>query len=246
MDDISDAERALRVELAGLYRVFDHLGWAELIYNHISARVPESDCFLINPYGLHYNEVTASNLVKVDPEGNVVGESEHPINPAGFVIHSAVHAVRHDVLCVAHTHTTAGSVVAAQPLGLRADNFYSCIVADWIAYHDFEGITVRDGEKERLVANLGDKHLMILRSHGLLTCGSTVAACFMNMWVLQRACEIQVAVDAGNVPPLPVSPAAREASAKGLKVMMAQRGYGELELAAMMRQVDRVDASYRE
>ncbi|MCB9596457.1 MAG: class II aldolase/adducin family protein [Sandaracinaceae bacterium] len=246
MDDIAPSERELRVQLAGLYRIFHHLGWTELIYNHISAHVPDSDHFLINPYGLAYDEVTASNLVKVDLAGNIVGSSDHPINPAGFVIHSAIHGARHDVGCVAHTHTTAGSAVACQAEGLRGDNFYSCLVADHVAYHDFEGITVREGERARLVASLGDRNFLILRNHGLLACGADVAACFVNLWVLQRACEIQVATDSGGNDPIPIQPEAKAASAKGLEVMMAQAGHGRLEYAALLRRVDRIDPSYKD
>jgi ribulose-5-phosphate 4-epimerase/fuculose-1-phosphate aldolase len=246
MDDLAPAERALRVELAALYRIFHHLGWSELIYNHISARVPGTEHFLINPYGLFYDEVKASNLVKVDLAGNIVGSSDHPINPAGFVIHSAIHAARHDVSCVAHVHTTAGSVVACLAEGLRADNFYSCILADRVAYHDFEGITVRDAEKARLVKSLGDEDFLILRNHGLLACGADVAACFANLWVLQRACEIQVATDAAGGEPIPIGPEARAASAAAVEVMMAHAGYGKLEFAAWMRRIERIDPSYRD
>jgi len=246
MTDISDAERAQRVELAGLYRIFDHLGWAELIYNHISAHVAGTDHFLINPYGLHYREVTASNLVKIDLDGAVVGASDYGVNPAGFVIHSAVHAARPDAVFVAHTHTTAGMAVACQEGGLRGDNFYSCLAMPRLTYHDFEGITVRTEERERLVQNLGDKNLMILRNHGLLACGKTAAACFMNLWTLQRSCEIQMAADAGRGAPIKISDAAREASARAIPVMTAQAGFGELELAALMRRMDEIDPSYRD
>mgnify|MGYP001201245808 CR=1 FL=1 len=239
-------ERELRVQLAGLYRIFHHLGWAELIYNHISARVPGTEHFLINPYGLFYDEVTASNLVKVDLHGEVIGQGAHGINPAGFVIHSAIHAARPDVGCIAHTHTTAGSAIACRAEGLRGDNFYSCLIADHVAYHDFEGITVRDAERPRLVASLGSRNFLILRNHGLLACGAAVAACFANAWVLQRACEIQVATDSGGGDPIPVEPDARAASARGLEVMMRSGGYGGLELAAWLRRLDRVDPGYRE
>lgn len=246
MDDVSPAERALRVELAAMYRIFHLLGWTELIYNHISARVPGTEHFLINPYGLSYDEVRASNLVKVDLGGAIVGASEHPINPAGFVVHSAIHAVRPDVAVVAHTHTTAGSVVACLAEGLRSDNFYSCVLADRVAYHDLEGITVREAERPRLAASLGDKDFLILRNHGLLTCGADVAACLANMWVLQRACEIQVATDAAGGEPIPIGPEARAASQAAIAVIMAHAGYGRLELAALRRRLDRLDPSYRD
>ncbi len=244
---VSQEERALRVQLAGLYRIFHHLGWSELIYNHISARVPGPEHhFLINPYGLFYDEVTASNLVKIDLAGNVVGHSDYPVNPAGFVIHSAIHAARPDAAVVAHTHTTAGSAIACQAEGLRHDNFYSCILADRVAYHDFEGITVRPDERPRLVASLGDKDFLILRNHGLLTCGADVAACFMNHWVFQRACEIQAATDAAGGDPIPVGPAAQAASKAAVEAMFSQAGYGKLEYAAWLRRLDAIDPSYRE
>ncbi|MCA9607570.1 MAG: class II aldolase/adducin family protein [Myxococcales bacterium] len=244
---VTAEERALRVELAALYRIFHHLGWSELVYNHISARVPGPEHhFLINPYGLFYDEVTASNLVKVDLEGQIVGPSEHPVNPAGFVIHAAIHAARPDVRVVAHTHTTAGSVIACQAEGLRHDNFYSCILTDRVAYHDFEGITVRPDEQPRLVASLGEHDFLILRNHGLLTCGADVASCFLNHWVMQRACEIQAATDAAGGDTIPVSPEAQAASKHAVQHMFSQSGYGRLEFAAWMRRVDAIDPSYRE
>ena len=158
-----------RVQLAACYRIFDMLGWTEMIFNHISLRVPGPDRhFLINPFGLWYREVTASNLVKIDVEGNPVDSSQWPINRAGFVLHSAIHAARADTHCIMHTHTTAGMAIACQRDGLSPDNFYSALIQDQIAYHDFEGVTVRDDEKPRLVASLGDKNILILRSHGLV------------------------------------------------------------------------------
>jgi len=240
------SERETRVELAGLYRVFALLGWDELIYNHISARVPGTDHFLINEYGLHYSEITASNLVKIDLEGRVVEDREVAVNPAGFVIHSAIHAAREDAHWVAHTHTTAGSAVACLAEGLRADNFYSCVIAHRVAYHDFEGITVRADEKPRLVKNLGKSDLLILRNHGLLTCGADAASCFANHWILQRACEVQVATDSAGGDVVPITADARGASAAAVETMMQHAGYGRLELAAMLRRVDRLDPSYRD
>ncbi|MGI9293577.1 MAG: class II aldolase/adducin family protein, partial [Pseudomonadales bacterium] len=198
---MTDQERELRIQLAACYRVFDYLGWGELIFNHITVKLPgDEEQFLINPYGLRYDEVKASNLVKVDIEGNVIGDSKYRANPAGMIIHSAIHGARHDVGCIAHTHTTAGMTVACQEGGLRIDNFYSVLLHNRIAYHEFEGITVLPGEQERLVENLGDKNVMILRSHGLLACGQTIPATFIDLWLLQRACEIQMATDATGRP----------------------------------------------
>ena len=189
-------ERDLRTQLAACYRIFDYMGWSEMIFNHITVKIPgDEHHFLINPYGLHYSEVTASNLVKVDIDGNIVEETDYAVNPAGIVIHTAIHAARPEIHCIAHTHTSAGMAVACSEKGLRNDNFYSALLHNRIAYHDFEGITVMDDEKPRLVANLGDKTLLILRNHGLLACGRTIPEAFMNLWSLERSCEVQVTCD---------------------------------------------------
>ena len=180
-------EQELRIQLAACYRIFDHMGWTEMIFNHITVKLPgDEHHFLINPYGLHYSEVTASNLVKVDIEGNIVEDTDYTVNPAGIIIHTAIHAARPEVHCIAHTHTNAGMAVACSQEGLRTDNFYSALLHNRVAYHDFEGLTVRDDEKPRLVANLGNKGLLILRNHGLLTCGRTIPEAFINQWTLER------------------------------------------------------------
>ena len=197
-DLVSPEEWRARQELACAYRLFDHFGWHELIYNHITLRVPgERGHFLINPFGLMYREVTASNLVKVDIDGQIV-LGEHPINRAGFVIHSAIHRAREDAHAVAHTHTTAGQAVSCQEHGLLPMSFSAAMFHDRIAYHDFEGITLDLDEQERLLADLGGKDVMILRNHGLLTCGPTLADAFQEMYQLQRSCEVQVAALAGG------------------------------------------------
>jgi len=198
-DAMSEQEWEARQELACAYRLFDHFGWHELIYNHITVRVPGSaNHFLINPFGLMYREVKASNLVKIDVDGNIIGDSDYPVNPAGFIVHSAVHAARYDAHAVAHTHTTAGQAVACQKEGLLPLSFTSMFFTDRVAYHDFEGITLDTDERGRLAANLGDKPVMILRNHGLLACGPTLAHCFTDLYHLQRACEVQVAALAGG------------------------------------------------
>lgn len=200
-------EWALRLELAACYRAFDWLGWSELIFNHITARVPGPERhYLINPYGLWYNEVTATNLVKVDLAGKAVDGSRHPVNIAGFIIHSAIHAAREDAHCVIHTHTTAGSAVSCKKDGLRFDNFYSALLHGQVAYHAFEGVTTDTAEQARLVRSLGDKSVLILRNHGLLALGPSIPEAFTNYWTLQRACEIQCATDAMAGENLPVSP----------------------------------------
>ena len=197
-DRVSPDEWQMRQELACAYRLFDHFGWHELIYNHITVRVPgEKGHFLINPFGLMYREVTASNLVKIDIDGKVV-LGDHPVNRAGFVIHSAIHRARKDAHAVAHTHTTAGQAVSCQEQGLLPMSFSAVMFHDRIAYHAFEGITLDLDEQERLLADLGDKDVMILRNHGLLTCGPTLADAFQEMYQLQRSCEVQVTALAGG------------------------------------------------
>ena len=190
----SAQEWRARQDLACAYRLFDHFGWHELIYNHITVRLPgTTDQFLINPFGLLYREVKASNLVKIDIDGNILGNSIYPVNPAGFVVHSAVHAARPDAHAVAHVHTTAGQAVSCQKDGLLPLSFTSLFYTDRIAYHDFEGIPLDNSERVRLVQSLGDKNLLILRNHGLLSCGSTIADAFLDLYHLQRACEVQIA-----------------------------------------------------
>ena len=203
--DIDPVEWRLRLELAACYRLFDWMGWATLIYNHISLRVPGSaPQFLINPFGLNYNEVTARNLVKIDVEGRKLDASPHPVNVAGFVIHSAIHAARADAHCIAHTHTTAGMAVACKASGLRHDNFNSALLHGRVAYHDFEGVTTDAAEKPRLLASMGQKPILILRNHGLLVAAGSVAETFALMATLEKACEVQVASDAMAGPNIPI------------------------------------------
>jgi ribulose-5-phosphate 4-epimerase/fuculose-1-phosphate aldolase len=243
---MNDTERALRVQLAGTYRIFAMLGWTELIYNHITLRLPgEQAHFLINPFGLHYSEVTASNLVKIDLDGNMVGASPHRVNPAGFVVHAAIHRAVSDAHCIMHTHTTAGLAVACSEQGLDRSNFYSAQLEGMVAYHDFEGITVRADEGPRLIDDLGDKRLMILRNHGLLAMGSTVAQAFSRLWTLNRACEIQVAAAAlGRARPVPVEVALR--CTRDSLQFDPNYGAGQDVLDALLRQVDKIDPSYKE
>ena len=241
---MSDAERQARIELAACYRIFDMLGWDQLIFNHITSRVPGPEvCFLINPFGLHYREVTASNLVLIDVEGNPLRETKWPVNRAGFVIHSALHAAQPESHCVMHTHTTTGMAVACLREGLSPHNFYGAMLQGQVAYHDFEGISVATGERERLVKNIGDKRAVILRNHGLLAWGPSVPQAFLTLWTLQRACDVQVAAaSAGAIHP--VTPEA-------IAVSVRESGQGEERtcmdvFAAMQRLVDARDPSYRE
>lgn len=241
---ISEAERQARVQLAACYRVFDYLGWTESIFNHITLRVPGPETiFLINPFGLHYSEVTASNLIAVDLQGRPVRPTEHPVNLAGFVIHGAIHGHIQAAHCVMHTHTTTGSAVACLEEGLSHHSFYGAQLHGQIAYHDFEGVTVNLDEQERMLASIGDKRVVILRHHGLLTWGETLEEAFMWLWVLQRACDIQIAAAAaGRMRRLPAKVLAQtrlEAGALQPKVCKAA-------FDAWVRKIDAADTSYRD
>lgn len=195
-------EIELRQDLAACYKLFDWMGWSELIFNHITLRLPDQDdgrrAYLINSFGLHYAEVTADNLVAIDLDGRPLHTEQASVNQAGFVIHSAIHRARPDAHCIMHIHTTEGCAVSSKESGMRHDNFYSAMLYDDVAYHDFEGVTTREDEQPRLVASLGNKNHMILRNHGLLVVGPDLPTTFNRMWVMQRACEIQLASDAGK------------------------------------------------
>jgi ribulose-5-phosphate 4-epimerase/fuculose-1-phosphate aldolase len=202
----TEAEWQARIQLAACYRIFDHLGWSESIYNHISLRVPGPDQhFLINPFGLHYSEVRASNLVKVDVEGRVIGDSDWPINPAGFTFHGAIHQQIPDGHCVMHVHTTATLAVCCLEQGLSYSNFYSAQLYGRIAYHDFEGITVHMDEGERILASAAGKQVLLLKNHGPVVIGHSLAQAFSLMWLINRACEVQMAsMSMGPVIDIPV------------------------------------------
>lgn len=242
---MTDAERRARVELAACYRVFDMLGWTEMIFNHITLRVPGPEPrFLINPFGLHYREVKASNLVLIDLDGNILRDTGYPVNRAGFVIHSAIHGSMPHAHCVMHTHTTNGVAISCLKEGLSSDNFYGAMLHGRVAYHDLEGVTVDTGERERIVRDLGDKHVMILRNHGLLSWGATVAEAFLRLWTLQRACDVQVAVGQAGGERIRLSQPV-------IDRMLAESGPGEKRtcedvFAALVRLVDARDPSYRD
>ncbi len=241
---VTEAERRARVELAAAYRVFHLLGWTEMIFNHITVRVPGPEVrFLINPFGLHYSEVKASNLVLIDIEGNPVRETEWPVNRAGFVIHSAIHGAMPRAHCVMHTHTTTGIAVACLQEGLSSDNFYGAMLHGRIAYHEFEGITVEPGEKDRLVRDIGDRQAVILRNHGLLAWGPSVSEAFLVLWTLQRACDVQIAASrAGAV--RPIRPEVFEQTVR--EGGPAEKRTCDDTFAALQRQIDAIDPSYRE
>ena len=238
-----------RVQLAGCYRVFAMLGWTEMIYNHITVRLPSSVSgtekhFLINPFGLHYSEVTASNLVKIDLQGRVLDGSSHPVNPAGFTVHGAIHAGIDGAHCIMHTHTTAGVSVACLQGGLQQTNFYSAQLHDMVAYHTFEGITIHAEEAPRLLQSIGNKQAVILRNHGLLAWGETLPQTFAVLWTLQRACEIQLATLSMGAP-IPVSEAIAAKCTRDALQFNPNHGAGQDVLDALIRQVDRIDSSYK-
>jgi len=243
---ISPAEWALRVQLAGAYRVAHELGWSELIYTHISARVPGPEHhFLINPYGLRFDEVTASSLVKIKADGEPVGPQEYSANKAGFIIHSAIHMAREDAQCVWHMHTLAGMAVSAQEEGLQPAHMYSHNFWNRLSYHDFEGPSMRLDERTRLVSSFGKQNqALILRNHGLLTVGRTIPEAFIRFWRLNRACEIQLAAQAARLR-IP-SPEVCEASfAMGEEFLTDQAPLGQLEFDSILRKLESRDASYQ-
>jgi ribulose-5-phosphate 4-epimerase/fuculose-1-phosphate aldolase len=243
---ISESEWKARQELAACYRVFAMLGWDESIYNHITVKVPdEDDAFLINPFGLHFSEVKASNLVKIDIDGNKLDDNPYPVNLAGFVQHSVFHRNLPDAHCIAHTHTTAGMAVASLEGGLQPVNFYAANWVGQLAYHDFEGVTVRSEEGTRLIEHLGDKRAMLLKNHGILVMGRTVPEAFLKHWSLQRACEIQLAtMQAGK--PLVIPPDVLAVHQRDLSKVQIPGGAGKADFDAMVRRVDRIDPSWRE
>ncbi len=241
-------EWAARQELAACYRIFDMLGWTEMIYNHITLRLPTSVAgadthFLINPFGLHYSEVCASNLVRIDAQGRIVGAAQHPVNPAGFVVHAAIHQGIDGAHCVMHTHTTSGSAVACSQAGLSPHNFYSAQMHGQVAYHPFEGITIHADEGPRLLANIQGKPFVILQNHGLLCYGQTLAQTFARLWTLQRACDVQVA-GAALGPCIEVSAAVAEKCARDTLQFNPQFGAGQDVFDAMRRLALRRDDSF--
>ncbi len=245
-DRVSPEEWQARVDLAACYNIVAHYGWDDLIFTHISARVPGPEHhFLINPYGMMFDEVTASSLVKVDLQGNKVMASEYDINPAGFTIHSAVHEARDDALCVIHLHTREGVAVSAQKQGLLAISQQSLFPLSGLSYHDYEGVALNVEEKARLVADLGSNRFMILRNHGLLTCAETVADAFLYMFILQRACEIQLLAQSGGQELIPV-PAPILAGIRQAADQVTRNAGGQLAWPGLLRRLDRIGAPYRE
>jgi ribulose-5-phosphate 4-epimerase/fuculose-1-phosphate aldolase len=242
---VSEQEWELRVNLAACYRLVALYGWTDLVFTHISARIPGPEHhFLINPYGLMFDEITASSLVKVDQHCNKLIDSPFPVNPAGFTIHSAIHQVREDAGCVLHTHSRAGVAVSAQKGGVLPISQQSTFVLSSLAYHDYEGVALRDDEKPRLQADLGDKNYLMLRNHGLLVVGRTIPDAFLFMYTFENTCRIQIDAQAGGEL-VPVNPKILENMGQVMKT--ATNGQGaNLAWPALLRKLDRIDPSYKD
>ncbi|MFK0571809.1 class II aldolase/adducin family protein [Endozoicomonas sp.] len=242
----NESEWELRLDLAACYRLMALFGWDDLIYTHITCRLPEaSSHFLINPYGMMFDEITASSLIKIDLAGNKVEHSEWPVNPAGFVIHSAIHEVREDIRCVLHAHTVATIAVSTLECGLLPLSQHATLLFQGIGYHDYEGISVDKDERQSLQKDMGKNNVMFLRNHGVLVAGATISEAFHNFYVLQKACEIQVQAMGCNAPMVSVKP-------EVIAVVMdqyrqANLGKGaQLEWPGLLRRLDRIDPSWRE
>jgi ribulose-5-phosphate 4-epimerase/fuculose-1-phosphate aldolase len=244
--NVSPEEWQQRVDLAAAYRLVAHFGWDDLIFTHLTARVPGPEHhFLINPYGMLFEEITASSLVKVDLAGKKISDSPYDINPAGYVIHSSIHAAREDAHSVMHVHSIHGVAISAQKHGVLPISQQSTFVLASLAYHDYEGVALRDEEKPRLVRDLGDKTYLMLRNHGLLTVGPTVAETFLSLYLFDSTCRIQVAAQAGSKELIPIEKSVL-ATADAQKQAAMKNGGGALAWPALLRKLDRMDPSFRE
>jgi len=245
-DRVSKQEWESRVNLAAAYRLVAHYKWDDLIFTHISARIPGPEHhFLINPYGMMFDEITASSLVKVGLDGKKLMDSPYDINPAGFTIHSCIHAAREDAVCVMHTHSLNGVAVSAQKTGVLPISQQSTLVLASLAYHDYEGIALRDDEKPRLVRSLGDKAFLMLRNHGLLTVGASPADAFLSMYVFEAACTIQIRALAGSRELIPVAKPILDGVQAAAKQVTRGMG-GALAWPGLLRKLDRIDPSYKD
>ena len=241
---VSDEEWQLRVDLAAAYRLVALYGWSDLVFTHISARIPGPEHhFLINPYGLMFDEITASSLVKVDQACNKLSDSPFPVNPAGFTIHSCIHAVRDDAGCVLHTHSRAGVAVSAQKCGVLPISQQSTFVLGSLAYHTYEGVALRDEEQPRLQADLGSNNFLMLRNHGLLTVGKSIPDAFLSMYIFESTCRIQIDAQAGGELQM-VNPRILEGMATVMKTATAGLG-ANLAWPALLRKVERSDPGYK-
>jgi ribulose-5-phosphate 4-epimerase/fuculose-1-phosphate aldolase len=241
---VSAEEWAIRVDLAAAYRLVAYFGWDDLVFTHISAKIPGTHDFLINPYGLMFDEMTASNMVRVDLDGNKTFDSPYDINPAGYTIHSAIHQAREDAGCVLHTHTMEGVAVSCQKQGLLSISQQASIAVQSLSYHDYEGLAMNPDEKVRLQQSLGDARNFILRNHGLLTVGRNVSEAFLNMYTLQRACEIQVLAQGNGAELMMIPQPVLDTVPEYSKAVMKGAGAG-LVWPALLRRLDRIDTSYR-
>ena len=241
---VSDAEWQLRVDLAAAYRLVALYGWSDLVFTHISARIPDTDHhFLINPYGLMFDEITASSLVKVDLACNKLSESPFPVNPAGFTIHSCIHAAREDAGCVLHTHSRAGVAVSAQRCGVLPISQQSTFVLGSLGYHDYEGVALRDEEQPRLQADLGHNRFLMLRNHGLLPVGKSIADAFLSMYLFENTCRIQIDAQAGGELHM-IDPRILDGMATVMKTATAGQG-SNIAWPALLRKVERSDPAYK-
>lgn len=245
-DLVSKEEWQLRVDLAAAYRLVALYGWDDLVFTHISARIPgDEHHFLINPYGMMFEEITASSLVRVDQDANKINPDDFDINPAGFTIHSAIHEIRDDAACVMHLHTTDGIAVSAQQDGLMPLSQQSLFALASLSYHDYEGVALREDEKARLQKDLGNANFMILRNHGLLTTGRSIPDAFLAMYILQTSCQIQIRALSGSRPLTPI-PAGIVDTIKQQANQVTKGLGGKLAWPGLLRKLDRIDASFRE
>ena len=244
---VSAAEWQTRIDLAAAYRLVAQYGWDDLVFTHITAKIPGvENQFLINPYGMMFDEITASSLVKIDLAGNKLDEDNlHPVNPAGFIIHSAIHAARHDAKCVLHVHTPNGIAVSAQKGGVLPISQQSIFVLASLAYHDYEGVALNDDEKPRLVRDLGDKSFFMLRNHGLLTVGETIADAFQAMYIFETTCMIQVRAQAGGSELISIPQPILDGAKQQAKLVTKGLG-GNLAWPGLLRKLDKIDASFRD
>lgn len=243
-NQVSAEEWQIRVDLAACYRLVAEFGWSDLVFTHISARLPQEGQFLINPYGMMFDEITASSLVRIDTEGNKLQDSPFPVNPAGFTIHSAVHGARHDAACVLHVHSLNGVAVSAQKEGVLPLSQQSIFILSSLGYHDYEGVALNDAEKPRLVADLGMNRFLMLRNHGLLTVAKSIPDAFLQMYLFESACTIQIRAQSGGgelvrIPDAIIAGARQQAR----DVTKAQGGM--LAWPALLRRLERKDPSYR-
>lgn len=245
-DRVSAEEWQVRQDLAACYRLVADFGWSDLVFTHITARVPGTeDQFLINPYGMMFDEISASSLVKIDVQGNKLDDSPFPVNPAGFTIHSAIHAVRHDAQCVLHTHSLNGVAVSAQKNGVLPLSQQSIFVLSSLGYHGYEGVALNEEEKPRLVTDLGHNTYLMLRNHGLLTVGKTIADAFLNMYIFEAACTIQIRAQSGGGELIPIPQAIIDGAMRQSKIATKSQG-GMLAWPGLLRRLDRKDPSWRD